>query len=132
MDIVRDGRPVATIVAVDEPESPSPAGGKRAALAGDAQAAAVLVEWIRKMTDADLPVATRSPKGPAIYVGEAAVKAGLTIDDLPSPSREGLRIRCHGDRLLLAGQSPSATTKAVCRLLEHWGCRYFIDHPLGE
>jgi len=54
------------------------------------------------------------------------------LDDIESPSHEGLRIRCDGRRLLLAGQDGTATLKAVCRLLEELGCRFFVDHPLGE
>lgn len=132
MDIVRDGRPSATIVIEREEASGRPSRGRRGQ-PGDRQAAEVLVDWVRKITDAELPIADAAPDGgPVIYVGAAAVKAGLRLDDIDSPSHEGLRIRCHGRRLLLAGQNGTATTKAVCRLLEHFGCRYFMDHPLGE
>ncbi len=130
LDLVRDGQPVATVVVAPAPE---PAGGSRARGTPDRQAAEVLVEWVRKMTGAELPIAASAPRGEtAVYVGAAAVEAGLRLDDIDSPSREGLRIRCDGRRLLLAGQNDTATMKAVCRLLEHWGCRYLFDHPLGE
>jgi len=132
MDVVRDGKPLATIV-VDSAVAPPSSRRQRSERPADLQAAAVLVDWVRKMTDAELPIAPSAPKGsPAIYIGAAAVKAGLRLDDLQSPSREGLRIQGDGRRLLLAGQNETATVKAVCRLLEHWGCRYFLDHPLGE
>lgn len=130
--VVRDGKPVATIVVKPEPDAPK-RPRKRAESRGDARAAEVLVDWVRKMTGAELPIAESAPEGkPAIFVGAAAIEAGLKVDDIPSPSREGLRIRADGRRVLLAGQDDTATLKAVCRLLEHWGCRYFIDHPLGE
>jgi len=133
MDLVRDGKPVATVVADGADDAPAKPARKRKQPQGDAQAAAVLVDWVRKMTDAELPIAAAAPEGsPAIYVGRAAVRAGLRLDDIDSPSGEGLRIRCDDHRLLVAGQNDTATLKAVCRLLEHCGCRYFIDHPLGE
>lgn len=132
MDVVRDGKPVATVV-VDSSGSPPSSSRKRFGQRGDHEAAEVLVDWVRKMTGAELPIAQSAPEGlPAIYVGAAAEKAGLRLDDIQSPSREGLRIRGDGRRLLLAGQNETATVKAVCRLLEHFGCRYFMDHPLGE
>ena len=142
MDVVRDGKPVAVIV-VDASETPVSGTGwkthptkskrRRRAQPTDRQAAGVLVDWVRKMTGAELPVAGEAPRGkPAILIGAAARRAGLSLDDIESPGREGLRIRCDGRRVLLAGQNDTATLKAVCRLLEQWGCRYFIDHPLGE
>ncbi len=131
-DVVRDGRPVATIVAG---RSEAAAGGKskRRVESADQRAAGVLVEWIKKMTGAELPVAESAPAGvPVILVGAAAVAAGLQLDGIDSPSREGLRVVCDGRRVLLGGQNDTATIKAACRLLEHWGCRYYMDHPLGE
>jgi len=142
MDVVRDGKPVAVIV-VDTAETPGSGTGKRTPPAGskrkrrgqptDRQAADVLVEWVRKMTGAELPVVDEAPRAkPAILIGAAARRAGLSLEDIESPGHEGLRIRCDGRRVLLAGQNDTATLKAACRLLEQWGCRYFIDHPLGE
>ena len=101
--------------------------------AADQRAADVLADWIKKMTGAELSIADSPPAGsPAILVGAAAVEAGLRLDEIDSPSREGLRVLCDGRRVLLAGQNDHATIKAACRLLEHWGCRYYLDHPLGE
>jgi len=132
MDLVRDGRPTATIV-VDSADSPPGQTGRRRRGFTDRQAAEVLVDWVRKMTDAELPIAASVPDGkPAVYIGAAAVNAGLKLNDIDSPSREGLRIVGNGRRILLAGQNETATLKAVCRLLEHFGCRYLVDHPLGE
>jgi len=132
LDLVRNGKPVATIVvASSQPESGS--RSRRRGPVGDARAAEVLVDWVRKMTDAELPVADTPPTaGPVVYVGAAAIEAGLKLADIESPSREGLRIRCDGRRLLIAGQDDTATVKAVCRFLEELGCRYFVDHPIGE
>lgn len=131
-DLVRRGQPVATVV-VQSAASQDRLRGKRRGPVGDRQAAEVLVDWVRKITDCELPIRATAPdSGPVIYIGAAAVSAGLALDDIDSPSREGLRIRCAGNRLLIAGQNDTATVKAVCRFLEQIGCRYFVDHPLGE
>jgi len=135
--VVRNGQPLATIVVApseDATGAAKPRKRTRRDGASDRMAADVLVDWVRKMTDAELPIADAVPKrGPAILVGRAAVDAGLKLDDIDSPSQEGLRIRSDGrQRVLLAGQNATATVKAACLLLEHWGCRYFVDHPLGE
>jgi len=133
MELVRDGAPVATVVV--ERETPAKPRGRRrrGGFRSDADAAGVLVEWVRKITSAELPVADVAPKGkPAIYVGAAAVKAGLALGGIQSPTKEGVRIVADGGRVLIAGQCPTATTKAVCRFLEELGCRYLMDHPLGE
>ena len=46
-------------------------------------AADVLVDWVRKMTDAELPIAdVAPPTGAAILVGRAAVDAGLKLGDI--------------------------------------------------
>jgi hypothetical protein len=148
IELVRDGRPVATIVVESGPEEALAApggrggrnakGGKAARRDGgeqgsDALAVQILVEWVKKITDAELPVAASAPKGQtAIYVGRAAVAAGLKLDDIASPSHEGLRIAVGPNRVLVAGQNGTATVKAVCRLLEELGCRYLMDGPLGE
>src|SRR5436190_23060125 len=107
LDLVVEGKPKATIVVVGT---------------GDAMAAKVLGEWVKKMTAAQLPMAESAPQeGVAIYVGQAAQKAGLKLDDIDSPTHEGLRVVCDGRRILLAGQDATSTVKAACRLLEELG-----------
>jgi len=131
MDLVRDGQAVAVVVAMSP--APQPRGRRRRQPWNDQAAARVLVEWVKKITDAELPIVEEAPPGrPAVLVGAAALEAGLKLEDIESPSREGFRIVCDGERILLAGQCETATVKAVCRLLETLGCRYLIDHPLGE
>ena len=144
LDLVKEGRPVATIVTTASPDAfgattarPAKGAKKTAALepneAGEAAAVKLLIEWVRKITDAELPVAQQAPAGaPAIYVGKAALAAGLKLDDIASPSHEGVRISADGQRVLIAGQSESATYRAVARFLEELGCRVFMDGPLGE
>nr|MDQ3622006.1 DUF4838 domain-containing protein [Verrucomicrobiota bacterium] len=140
VELVKDGKAIATVVSSVSREALNPPaskrGGKRAAaVPEDAEAAAVrlLVDWIKKITDAELPVRTAPVEGaPSIYVGKAAIQAGLKLDDIQSPSREGVRIVADDKRVLIAGQNAPATLKAVCRFLEELGCRYFMEGPLGE
>lgn len=128
MELVRDGKAVATIIVGQVGPD---AGGEVSP--GDREAANVLVSWIKKITDVELPVAeSATASGPAIYVGAAAKAAGLNLEDIESPSHEGLRIVCDGKRILLGGQDAVSTTKAACRLLEELGCRYLMDLPMGE
>jgi hypothetical protein len=139
LTLVKDGQASATIVVLAPAEAPPPAtaprGRKRAeaAVSAESRAAQLLVEWIKKITDAELPIATEAKAGTTpIYLGKAAIQAGLKLDDIVSPSREGLRISADDQRVLLGGQTDEATLKAACRFLEELGCRYFMDGPLGE
>lgn len=131
-DIVVGGQPVAAIVVNGPLEAPK-AKGKAKAPGGDVAAARLLADWLHKMTGAAVPVQDQIPvRGTVIFVGKAAEQAGLKLDDIDSPTKEGVRIVVEANRILIAGQSEAATLKAVCRLLEHLGCRYFMDTPLGE
>lgn len=131
--LVVDGKPSAVVVVADPPESaPKKSRRKRKEMTDEA-VAEVLVGWVRKITGAALPVAGKPAAGrPAVYVGAAAVGAGLRLDDIGSASGEGMRIVAGDSRVLIAGQCPAATLKAVCRFLEELGCRYFMEGPLGE
>jgi len=132
-DLVKEGSPAVTIVCAPyNPTDPDTGKRKRGDYADDFFAAQTLADWIEKITDAKLPIAHEPVDGPAIYIGAKAIEAGLKLDDIESASSEGLRIRCEKNRLLIAGQNDVATVKAVCLFLEHLGCRYFMDHPLGE
>ncbi len=136
MDIVRDGRAVAVIVVdkAGEDRKQSQPQRRRASECNDLAAANVLAEWIEKITDVRLEIVNQaSVRGPAIYVGTAAVMAGLNLNSMDSPTPEGLRIISDGRaKILIAGQSDTSTMKAVCRFLEELGCRYFMDNELGE
>jgi hypothetical protein len=136
---VRDGKPVAIIVsAVALAEESQAVKGrvfkkKAGAESDEALAVRTLVEWVKKITDVELPVADKAANGvPAIHVGKAAMAAGLKLEDIVSASREGMRIVADEKRVLIGGQSEAATLKAVCRFLEELGCRYLMDGPLGE
>lgn len=132
LDLVRDGRPAATVVSHVAQAEPEGRPGKRRGQAhesDEALAVRTLVEWVKKITGAELPVAAAAPGGPAVFIGDAA---GLNLDGIDSPSHEGLRIVADDHSLRIAGQSEGATLKAVCRFLEELGCRYLMDGPLGE
>ncbi len=141
MDIVKNGEAQAVIV-VQKASQPiqerrsgkSQARRPRGFECDDQTAANVLADWIEKMTDVRLEIVGQ-PRGggPAIYVGAAAINAGLDLSDIDSPTKEGLRIVSDGkSQILLAGQNETSTVKAVCRFLEELGCRYFMDGKLGE
>lgn len=134
MSIVDDGKPIATIVVTNAATDDGSSGRRRRTKSADQMAAEVLVEWVRKITDAELTIVNTPPaNGPVILIGQSAIESGLKLDDIDSQSNEGLKIQCDGkSRLLIAGQDDTSTVKAVCRLLEHWGCRYFVDHEIGE
>lgn len=136
MDIVRDGRAGAVIVVDKTAEDPKPSQPKRRRgfECNDLAAANVLADWVEKISGVKLAIVSQAPpSGSAIYVGTAAVNAGLNLGDIDSPTREGLRIIGDGQaKMLIAGQNETSTMKAVCRFLEELGCRYFMDNELGE
>ncbi|MCX6910910.1 MAG: DUF4838 domain-containing protein, partial [Verrucomicrobia bacterium] len=140
LELVKDGKPIAVIVtaiALEAADAPAGSRGRkmpaRQAVSDEVAAARLLADWIKKITDAELPVTNTPPPGvPAIFVGKAARDAGLNLDNIQSQTREGIRITADDHRVLLAGQSDPATLKAVCRFLEELGCRYFMDGALGE
>src|SRR5689334_11267706 len=93
LDLVRDGKPVVVIVSKVAPEAPDAksvkgkASKKAATESDEALAVRTLVDWVKKITDAELPVVEAAKDGtPAIYVGQAAVAAGLKLDDIKSES----------------------------------------------
>ncbi|MHC4628756.1 MAG: DUF4838 domain-containing protein, partial [Planctomycetota bacterium] len=141
MNIVKDGEAVVVIVVSQDRQGSPQARGRRARGRGsggfecsDPGAARVLTDWIEKMSGARLQIAERaSVAKPAIYIGAAAVRAGLDLGDIDSPTDEGLRVVSDGKaRILIAGQNDISTMKAVCRFLEELGCRFFMDNDLGQ
>ncbi len=122
--IVKDGKPNAVIVCIAGPPSrPS----------GDMPAAQELQTWIELMSGVELPI-TENPalSGVNIYVGQAARDHGLDLADIECPSDEGFRVRSDGNKILIAGQSSTATFRAVARFLEEeFGCRWLAAPDWG-
>lgn len=116
LTIVESGQPAATIVSDEK------------------NAAVLLQDWIKLMSGAELPIEATDPgKGVRIYVGHAAEAAGLKLADIESRSEEGLRVKCDGKNIYIAGQQNSATVRAVGRFLEEeFGCRWFADTAWGR
>lgn len=116
LTIVQEGQSAAIIVSEDK------------------AAAGLLQEWLRLMSGATLPIAAADPgSGVRLYVGKAAEAAGLRLADIESRTAEGLRVKCDGASVFIAGQSPDATVRAVGRFLEEeFGCRWFSDKDWGR
>ncbi|MGQ9592104.1 MAG: DUF4838 domain-containing protein, partial [Planctomycetota bacterium] len=128
--LVRDGRPVATVVLAAEP-----AENARVA-------AAELRTYIEKMTGAKLPLATDEapPPGPLVLVGASRLTAEIPGLKVPSGRtkdlrEEGFAIRTHGNRLVLAGNDTDpylGTRYAVVEFLGSLGVRWFLPGEFGE
>lgn len=140
MEIVREGKPVATIVVPAKP------------LAVVSAAARELQYHVREATGAELTLVTEDKRQeaaagqPAIYLGacRATAQAGIDTRTLPP---NGFIIRCVGNRLFLAGDDSEGepfwvqhdnrtrvgTLFAVYELLDrHLGCRWLWPGKLGE
>ena len=102
--LVEDAKAVATIVTAAKPSENA------------RKAAAELQYYVRKITGAELPIATDdspSPpsgeragvRGPLILVGPSKLTADLKIPSglTPQLREEGFLLQCHGDRLIVAG-----------------------------
>ena len=100
VELVKDGRPAVTIVA-DAPPAPkaAPKGGKKrapeAAAGGEAQAVRLLVEWVKKITDAELPVADKARRraGDLRRQGRGAGRAEARRHRQPDEGRRADRRR---------------------------------------
>jgi hypothetical protein len=120
-DIVRGGKPLGAIWH-----------------SGDqSEAASDLVEFLRRMSGADIDVVivegSEKPKTgePAIVLGDSAITMGL-----PKPpktiSGDGYCLKTQGSHLLMAGESAASTRFAVTHFLERMGCRWFMPNQWGE
>ena len=131
--VVQDGRPLATVViAADAGEN-------------EKLAAADLVKYVEMMTGARLArvevlPGSRAPSGPAIVLGKAALAEdrGLQrrLDGAakknPLLGADAIVMRRAGERLYLAGNNDRAHYFAVSRLLQDWGCRWYMPTEFGE
>lgn len=122
MDIVKDGAANATIWVADSAK-------------GDRKAAADLADYIRQMTGAVVPLkvvpqdGTPEAGAPAVIVGSLAKDMGATPP--ATISGDGYCLKLKGNQLLLAGEESRSTFYATSHLLEHFGCRWFMDNDIG-
>lgn len=132
LTLVRDGAPQAAIWFAEG----TPAANAKKGDPTDRQAAEDLAATIKQISGAEMVLKVAEKEGKpgddtaAIVVGELAKQLGMT----PPPktlSGDGYRLQLKGQHLLLAGETPAATFFATSHLLEQFGCRWFIDNPIG-
>jgi len=121
VDIVRDGRPAASVVLAEE------AGGQL----GDA--ATVLISCVQESTGAELPRTTQAPaQGNVIFVGPSAAVAAFGIDpgDL---DEDGYVIAFPDERsVVILGPTDWGTEFGVYEFLERYvGVRWLMPGPNG-
>lgn len=142
--LVRDGKPAATIVIAEN------------ALESNRFAAEELQTYVRRMSGAELPLATDNTAlaGPKILIGRSrltdALKMKIPAGFTRALKEEGFIIQTAGDDLVLAGndggpyrapsaKDPSSFTNvykgslfAVYEVLERLGCRWYYPGEFGE
>lgn len=112
LQITRDGQPVACIVAG----------------ADDANAAAELQTYIRKLSGAEPAILEQANEGPRIVLGGLGAEELARLD----LGLDGYCLRREGDVLRLAGATSTGTLNAVYAFLQHLGCRWYIPGDIGE
>jgi hypothetical protein len=172
MDLVRDGKPAATIVLpartewdryvnatpedldalarrrfpkadADKLEAVKKAlpalMQKKAKAIGDdeALAAAELIEFIRKMSGAELPLARAGageaqPEGARLLLGAEWARAEGLGAQLDALGPHGFLIRALPGRVIVAGRTARGTLHGAYALLEQFGCRWVMPGPFGE
>lgn len=133
LHVVQDGKPLVPVVVAAD-------AGKEEKLAG-----ADLVKYVEMMSGARLAVVTwasgtPAPAGPGIFVGQAALAAepalsarlGDAAKKDPLLYSDAVAVRRVRDRLLVAGNGDRAHYYAVARLLQEWGCRWYMPTAFGE
>ena len=131
LTLVQDG---TAKVAIWFTETPLVDGRKAAST--DREAAEDLANYIKQMSGTEVALKVSGTDGkppadtPAMVVGELAKEMGL---DAPPKTRsgDGYRLQLKGNKLLMAGETPASTFFATAHLLDHFGCRWFIDNPIG-
>lgn len=131
--VVQQGQPGATVVVATE------AGVIEKAAAAD------LVKYVQMMSGAKLPVlqwqrGVAIPSGPAILIGQAALAEDPSLarrlraagKKNPEVNADAIVERRVGNRLYLAGNNDRSTYFAVSRLLQDWGCRWYMPTDFGE
>ena len=137
--LISNGKPIATIYApvVPLPQAQMPKD-KRGKLLPEPKLATAVRELnyhLQKMTGTALPVVKTGDgtaiKGPAIVLGDPAVKLGATPQKTVE-SGEGFRLLTKGDQLLIGGQSEAAVLFGAYEVLEKLGCDWVLPGEIGE
>lgn len=131
--IAADGRASASIVL-------SADAGEMEKVAADD-----LLKYVEMMTGARLTLVTlrsdqRLPDGPTIVLGKAALVADGTIlaalalaaKKNPLTHADAILLRRDGNRVYLAGNNDRAHYFAASKLLQEWGCRWYMPTTFGE
>jgi hypothetical protein len=131
--IVRDSVAIASIVLSADAEQLEQA------------AASDLVKYVELMSGAKLDVITvhpsdKLPAGPAIVLGKAALRDEPTLQAAldgaakkkPLTHADAIVLRRARNRLYLAGNNDRAHYFAASRLLQEWGCRWYMPTDFGE
>lgn len=136
LTLVEDGQPRAKVLV-------RPDAGK-----WESQAAKDLVDYVRKMSGAELPlVNTAEAIQAALAADEPLIILGqLALEQRPDLARELERLakpkpvlrsdavvaKREGPRVYLAGLNDDCHYYAAMELLERWGCRWFLPTAFGE
>lgn len=104
------------------------------------KAAEDLVHYIEMMTNARPQLAAAEGKGPTFFVGNAALTAlprlQAVLDRVAKPKplvrADAIVIQREGTKVYLAGTNDESHYFAVARLLQDWGCRWYLPTPFGE
>lgn len=131
--IVKDGAALAAIVVASD------AGEMETLAAQD------LGKYIEMMSGARpslivLAPNAHIPSGPAIVIGKAALAADRTLQTAlarvakknPLTHADAIALRRSGNRVYLAGNNDRAHYFAVSKLLQEWGCRWYMPTEFGE
>jgi hypothetical protein len=140
--LVRDGKPMARIyitVPAAAPEAPVQKGKvtpKRIQVDTPLADAATEINYhLKKMSGAELEVVSNAApadiKGPAIVLGDLAVKLGAEPQKT-SLSKEGFRIRVKDSQVLIGGESDMGALFGVYELLNRLGCEWVMPGEIGE
>jgi len=110
--LIEDGQPRAAIVAAE----------------ADSAAAGELLQYILKMTGAELAIVEQATDGPRIVLGDLPEDECNRLD----LGLDGFVMRREGDLLRLAGATPTGTLNAVYRFLDRQGVRWYLPGEIGE
>ena len=93
-------------------------------------AARELVEYVQRMSGAELPQGGPDAEGPKLFLGRAESFPAVAKDLSLAP--EEYRISAEGNDLAVLGGSARGALWGAYALLDEWGCRWYMPGPMGE